>query len=239
MNKTLFLILLVIATTLLVGSVSAQNCKVTVQSKNTKDLLNEIPGINSQLQTCPGTMNSWASRIIGNGNTQINIAMNDGTTESLYATISNKQVTSIQKGTIKYKYLITTDESTVDSILASNNRFSAFLSMFQQKKIKVQAKPIFSKIKLVFAKPLLGLFGGKVATPQKVEGSGKPEYCDETYIAGHSGYAENKEKWDQYSAETDGACQSRYGRGIPSPCVYSVQLSISGNPYYLCWYNNP
>ncbi|MFH1473513.1 MAG: hypothetical protein ABIE55_01330 [Candidatus Aenigmatarchaeota archaeon] len=70
-------------------------------------------------------------------------------------------------------------------------------------------------------------------------GEGRPDDCFDTAYQAHKGYNENQALWDQYTAETDGVCQSTYGRSVPSPCVYTVQLSTSGNPYYLCWYNNP
>ena len=68
--------------------------------------------------------------------------------------------------------------------------------------------------------------------------SGKPEYCDDTAYQAHPGYNGNEALWDGYMADSDGVCQSQYGRGVPSPCVHSVQVSVAGNPYYLCWYNN-
>ena len=68
--------------------------------------------------------------------------------------------------------------------------------------------------------------------------SAKPENCEETYVKGHDGYAENQKLWDEYSAKTNGVCQSIFGKGIPQGCEYQVQLSKGGNPYYICWYKN-
>jgi hypothetical protein len=70
-------------------------------------------------------------------------------------------------------------------------------------------------------------------------GAGRPTDCFDTAYQAHPGYNENQATWDRYTAETDGVCQSTYGRGVPSGCEYIVQLSRAGNPYYLCWYNNP
>ena len=75
--------------------------------------------------------------------------------------------------------------------------------------------------------------------PSVPSGEGRPENCDETAYHAHPGYNENRETWDRYTAETDGVCQSRYGAGVVGPCVHIVQVSVQGNPYYLCWYNNP
>ncbi|MDD9952964.1 MAG: hypothetical protein OXR66_01355 [Candidatus Woesearchaeota archaeon] len=65
---------------------------------------------------------------------------------------------------------------------------------------------------------------------------GKPANCDDTWLPGHRAYAQNQATWDSYSSDTDAVCQSQPGRGLPAGCVHTVQLSISGNPYYLCWY---
>ncbi|MFH1587043.1 MAG: hypothetical protein ABID38_04255 [Candidatus Diapherotrites archaeon] len=70
-------------------------------------------------------------------------------------------------------------------------------------------------------------------------GAGRPDNCFDTAYQAHRGYNENQALWDGYMADTDGVCQSEYGKGIPGPCAHSVQLSTNGNPYYLCWYNNP
>jgi len=72
---------------------------------------------------------------------------------------------------------------------------------------------------------------------QPASGLGRPDNCDDTAYQAHPGYNQNKETWDRYTAETEGVCQSQYGRGVPSPCIHTVQLSVQGNPYYLCWYN--
>jgi hypothetical protein len=68
---------------------------------------------------------------------------------------------------------------------------------------------------------------------------GRPDNCDDTAYQAHPGYNENAALWDSYMADTDGVCQTRYGTGIPSDeCEHTVQVSVQGNPYYLCWYNN-
>jgi hypothetical protein len=88
------------------------------------------------------------------------------------------------------------------------------------------------------APPLNWCFIRETITPSE-EGSGRPDYCDDTAYQAHPGYNENQALWDSYMADTDGVCQSQYGRGVPSPCAHTVQVSVQGQPYYLCWYNNP
>ncbi len=71
-------------------------------------------------------------------------------------------------------------------------------------------------------------------------GEGRPDNCDDTTYQAHPGYNENQALWDSFMADSDGVCQTQYGTGIPSGvCEHAVQLSIQGQPYYLCWYNNP
>jgi len=72
----------------------------------------------------------------------------------------------------------------------------------------------------------------------EVSALGRPANCDDTTYQAHPGYNENQATWDRFTAETDGVCQSQYGRGVPSPCVHIAQISVQGNPYYICWYNN-
>jgi len=69
-------------------------------------------------------------------------------------------------------------------------------------------------------------------------GAGRPDNCLDTSYQAHQGYNQNQALWDGYAADTDGVCQSEYGTGAPTGCAHIVQLSVQGNPYYLCWYNN-
>ncbi|MFH1978700.1 MAG: hypothetical protein ABIJ92_05225, partial [Candidatus Aenigmatarchaeota archaeon] len=70
-------------------------------------------------------------------------------------------------------------------------------------------------------------------------GEGRPDNCDDTAYQAHPGYNGNEALWDGYAADTDGVCQTRFGTGVPSgPCAHTVQVSVGGNPYYLCFYNN-
>jgi len=78
----------------------------------------------------------------------------------------------------------------------------------------------------------------KQPTPVPPSGAGRPDNCFDTAYQAHPGYNSNQAFWDGYTADTDGVCQSEYGRGVPSPCAHIVQISYRGNPYYICWYNN-
>ena len=95
---------------------------------------------------------------------------------------------------------------------------------------------VMKNILLVFVITLLAI--SFVVFPT-VSGLGKPANCDDTAYQAHPGYNENQALWDGYMADSDGVCQTRFGTGVPSsPCKHTVRVSVQGNPYYLCWYNN-
>lgn len=239
MKKSYLLLISVIVGIFVVSLVNAvppsSVCGVLVASTNTQSFLNEIPSVDSKLQTCTILIDGSINSLVGNGDVLVEVTMNSGSVENFYITIANKQITHITAGTTNSKYTVMTSEATMDKILSSNDVLNDILDAYNNKEIKVVAHGFFNKIKFFFAK----FFIPKASNNNQNNAvTGKPEYCDETYLPGHRNYAENKELWDSYSADTDNVCQSQYGKGIPSPCVHSVQLSIEGNPYYLCWYNN-
>lgn len=221
------------AVLLIMGIASA--C-LTVNAKDTAMYLNEIPSISSQLGSCTIALPSSAGILVSTGNILVSISMNDGTTEQFYFTLQNKVVTGITTGApSSYTHEVTLSESTLDGILSATDPTNEILRGIKTKAIHVRASGVFGKLKWFFAQFFVPSPSSSPATTTGP--TGKPDYCDETYLPGHQGYAENKDLWDSYSSDTDKVCQSQYGRGTPSPCVHTVQLSVSGNPYYLCWYN--
>lgn len=234
MKKSLVILLLSLFT---LSLTLAQSSCLTVNSKDTKSYLTEISSINSQLSSCSIQIPSQASSLISSGNILVSISMNDGSTEEFYLTILNLALTSITKGsTTSFTHKVFLSESTLDKILQSSDPTNEILAGINDKSIKIKANSFVGKIKWFFAKFFLPKPASSTITTETPVG--KPENCDDTYLPGHKDYANNKALWDSYSAETDNVCQSQFGKGIPSPCVYSVQLSIDGNPYYLCWYEN-
>src|SRR3989338_5334342 len=228
--------------------VSAATC-LNVTAKTTQDYITEIPSINSQLASCTVDVPNSIYKILGEGNILVNITLNSGATEQFYVTISsNKVVTGISSGVpLKYNFKVSFSEATMDKILTSNDSLNEALRGVKNKDIKVKANSFSGSIKWFFAKFFLPNPGAPAKnTPAGTNANqnsavtgevGKPNFCDETYLPGHRDYAQNKELWDGYSANSDKVCQSQYGKGIPSPCIHAVQLSIEGKPYYLCWYN--
>ena len=236
----LFLVLFLAA----IVSVSAQsNCQDAYNGyTTTKSILSDLNGINSKLSNCPVMLVGPVASLVGDGNMRLIIMMKSGVAEPIYGTIKNGNLVSVSKTASTHKYIITTDEGSLNMLLQSKNKVGASFFLYLNKKIKIAASGFISNVKLFFARPFLSYAAKKGQVepePEKpAEGPrGKPDYCDGTYPPGHREYAANKALWDSYSADTDAVCQSQYGRGTPSPCVHTVQLSVDGNPYYLCWYN--
>jgi hypothetical protein len=248
MNNLLKKTFLLTIVFVLIINIASAACPIKVQSKNTKDFLNEIPSLNSDLSNCPTKLHGSVSILIGSGITKAVINMKDGSTKNVFMNIQSGNIKSISSSGSSSVYTVTTDEASVDALLNANNKLGVFSTLYSQGKIKISATGFFRSTKLFFARPFLGIFTFFNKAPannnnnqnqqQNTAGpTGKPDNCDDTYMQGHQGYAQNKALWDGYSANTDAVCQSQYGRGVPSPCVHTVQLSVQGNPYYLCWYN--
>jgi hypothetical protein len=216
-------------------------CPAKVQSTNTVMLFSELASLNTDLQSCPGTLPQGVSSLIGNGGLNFVVNMNDGTVRTIFIATSGGQITGVSNGAGSARYTATTTETTLDTILSSGNPAGAALSAYAKKSITLRANTFFRSIGLFFVQPFARAAVGRAAASQPTPPgpSGKPENCDGTYLPGHRGYAENKALWDSYSANTDDVCQahnSELPRG--GHCEHTVQLSVSGNPYYLCWYNN-
>lgn len=221
--------------------VSAGSTCLTLKARTVTDYLNELPSLNSQLSTCIISVPTTANSIVKDGNLLVSIAMNSGTVEQFYVTIANQQLAGFTKGKpTTFTHEVKLSEDTFNKILQSNDALNEVLIGINNKDIIIRANTFFGKIKWFFAKFFLPKAQPSTqAAPVNVPGGpvGKPDNCDETYLPGHREYANNKALWDRYSSDTDKVCQSQQGKPLPSPCVHVVQLSISGTPYTLCWYN--
>jgi hypothetical protein len=232
------LLLFSICALLIITLVSAGSTCLTLNSKTTLDYLNELQSLNSQLSTCTVTVPSVGYKLVGEGNVLFSILMNSGSTEQFYISIKNQKVESFNKGSPStHSFEVKLNETTFDKILQSNDPTNSVLKGVKSKDIKIRANTFIGKIKWFFAKFFLPNPTPSTTPSLPTGPTGKPDNCDETYLPGHREYANNKALWDGYSLDADKVCQSQFGKGTPSPCIHSVQLSINGNPYYLCWYN--
>jgi hypothetical protein len=218
------LLILSIVLVAFMGLVSADPaCSININAKTVQDLTAEMPAINAQLQSCPLDIPPALRFISKTGNALITVTMNDGTTSQFAFLTLFGEITGAQVGTTSSRLEITTTENSLNAALNSPDPVMTILSLYQSKGLTIKSPRFFTQAKLTVVKPFVGFF---------IPASEKPKRCDETWIPGHRGYAENKDVWDGYSANTQGVCQSNQ----PVSCVHTVQLSISGNPYYLCWY---
>ena len=245
MKKYLTLVLILLMT---VSLASAAECPVKVKSKNTNDFFQEIPSLDSDLAVCPLELSGTLNLVLGSGIIRVDIKMNDNSFKSFYLKKTSKKITSIStKSPGNLNYMVSTNENAVDAMLTSNNKFGTFSTLYSNGDITIKGVNLWPKIKLFFIKPILKIVANKNKLPlNQALGPGPggaggasvstPSDCFETEPKAHIGYQENHALWDRYTSETIGVCQSTYGRGVPSPCVYTVQLSRDGNPYYLCWY---
>src|SRR3989338_2262178 len=92
MFKSSKLVFIFLATIISLSVVSAA-CPIKVNSKTTSDLLNELPSINTDLQTCPTAVPSQLTKLIKNGVLLVEITDND----DIAVTIKKGMVTSVQK----------------------------------------------------------------------------------------------------------------------------------------------
>ncbi|MFC1647850.1 hypothetical protein ACFL1B_00280 [Nanoarchaeota archaeon] len=132
----------------------APMCPVQMASRNTKDLLNEVPILNSQLMACPVALPGRASMLINNGNLQVNIAMKSGSNERLTLTVANKQITGIQRGGSSCKQKIAISETNLDTILGSRNTATTILQLYSNKQIKISGCGFFRGIVTGIVNPI-------------------------------------------------------------------------------------
>lgn len=228
---------------------SAQGCSVSVSASDTAGFIQEVSSLNSQFQNCPQALPFPLSSLFGNHVVVFEIAMQNGNTQNIYFTTDNGALSGVSLSGTGTGYTIGITQCGFDTALAEDD-FAVYGQLWDSGDLTIDAVGFWKRSLLAVTRPFIGGALGTPATPYTIECSnsaavanpvaaaaGKPDNCDETYMQGHQGYADNQALWDSYSADTDGVCQSQYGRGIPSPCVHTVQLSVSGNPYYLCWYN--
>ncbi len=246
MKKLLFLAFLLCALPAVLAA-----CPVTLSASNTQALLTEIPTLNADLQACPMNIPGPMNRLVGSGNVNFVINMNDGTTQTIFISTANNQATQVLLGANKGTagWTATISEANLDVVLASRPRAPALTQAYIQGKLTIRANTFFKRVGWFFTQPFVKRAANKAVAsnpPQQrappMTGQpytpGKPAHCDETYMEGHEGYQYAKANWDQYKADTDGVCQMQQGYLNDNHCIYGVQGGKGGVVYYLCWYRN-
>ena len=232
--RNLVLVSLLVLVFPLVSAQCSFNAPVVV---DTQDFLNQIQTINGELVKCPVEVPSAVHKIFGDGTVQVNIAMNSGAVEGFSVVISGGKLIGVSSSANKYAYLIELSEGTLNSLIS--NKFSNVMNHYSNGDIKIKGGTFVNSVKLFFVKIFGGLFID--AGNPRVETSGQPDNCHETYLPGWEEYStpEVKEQWDQYTSQTGGVCQFDVGTAGPqgSECAFVYQKVKGGASSWLCWYN--
>lgn len=121
--------------------------------KTVDDFFEDIPSLNEELQSNEIILPKPAGFLINNGNVLVEIIVNDGALRDFYFSIENRRIVSILEGKPeKSRYIISTNEETANSVLASEDKAETLLSHYKNKKIEIKAVGFGNKIKLSLAK---------------------------------------------------------------------------------------
>jgi hypothetical protein len=141
-----------------------QPCKISFTATNTQELIKDIPSLNAQLMGCPQQIPKGTGLVFANGDTQVDISMNAGGTQSFLVTISNGAVTGVKSGSGNCKQKISTTETDVDNVMSSTSVGQAIAYIIGQKKLKVQGCTILPKVRLFFVNPIVRLISRSQAS---------------------------------------------------------------------------
>jgi len=249
MNKLITLGVLFFVLFILFSFGALAQCDLNIQSTSVSGFILEVSTIDQTLKNCQQSLPFPLSWIFSDEKVVLDVAMQNGGSEIFVFEMENGFLSGLSRGGTGTGYSISIQQCGFETALRNGNNFEVYGQLYRDGDLTFSAVGFWKRILLKTAKPFLGIVLPTPSTSYAIECTdtsagfvtptvgGKPDNCDETYLPGHQGYAENKDLWDSYSADTDRVCQSQFGRGAPSPCAHTIQLSISGNPYYLCWYN--
>ena len=153
MKKSLIFILalLLISTSLVIAQTAY--CSNNISFSNLQDLITNLDSLNTQLNTCPINLPGAIGSLVGNGNIETSIKLNDETNSVFYVTISNKQLLGVStQSTGKITYLVSISETTLNSILSSQDQRNSFLSAYNSGQITIKGNNFINKLKLFFAR---------------------------------------------------------------------------------------
>lgn len=131
-------------------------CPATLFARNTDDFLNEISLLNSKLQNCQMSLPASIGKLVS-GNTQLEI-LRKSSVERVTILISNNQITGIQKGVNSCKNKIVVTETDLDSVLGAKDRATAFLSLYVNKKVKIQGCTFLRQAFFTLSSPFTRFF---------------------------------------------------------------------------------
>ncbi len=117
------------------------------------DFFEDIPSINSELQSQEIILPSYVGFLISNGNVLVDITMSDEAKRNFYIAVKDKKIDEISLGTPnKKKYIVSSDEETVNEILGAEDTVDAILTNYREGEIKLKAVGAGNKVKMFFAR---------------------------------------------------------------------------------------
>jgi len=139
-------------------------CKVIIYASTVQDLINQVSGINTQLQACPQSVPSPADKYVKNGNTFVDISMTAGGTQSFTITAANDQLTGVQAGHVgTCVQKATVSEADLDTALNSVDLTQAVTYLVGQNKVTISGCTFIQKAKFFFAMPIVRFIARRVA----------------------------------------------------------------------------
>lgn len=150
------------------------SCTISISARNVNDFMNQIPVLNTQLTNCPQTLPKGTGLVLSNGLTLVNIAMNNGQTQSFTLKITNGQLTGISAGGSLCVQKITVSENDFNSVLSSSNMVQAISYLVAQKKVNIQGCNFLSSARLFFVKPIVRIVAGNQGQSMP---AAKPKDC--------------------------------------------------------------
>ncbi|MCB9361859.1 hypothetical protein H6504_00345 [Candidatus Woesearchaeota archaeon] len=218
--------------------IQASSCKVKVYSGNTQTLFTEIPLINKQLQSCQPPLPPNTGIVLSDGETLVEIAMNNGKIKEMVLTITGGKFAGVRTGTATAcKQKLETTEAAVDQILNSQTLGQTAGYLYSTGGIKLKGCGVLSSVKLFFVNPIAKFFVKKQApqpSPQKpaVNCGNVGEQCNNrgcfSGICGSPREQNADGQWGYWDyeclavSEWDAKCQGKGNSPPPWSCIQSV-----------------
>ncbi len=138
------------------------SCPISTRPANTQALLNQIPQLNSQLQSCSTPLPNGAGFLFGNSNTVVNIAMNNGQTQSFTIVTNKGSVSGVTTGARACRQRVSISQATLDQILNSPNPAASFFNAISNKNLQISGCSLARRILFGFLNPFIGFLGPRI-----------------------------------------------------------------------------
>jgi hypothetical protein len=154
-NKILLLLIVLCFVFLSIQNVDAK-C-INIQSEDTASFMNEIPSINTQLQTCQAKSPLFLYR-----NSVFLVNINGLTTTNNFSlTIKKGKITEITVSPVIASYTVTMSESDFEGFLRSSDATATVSQLYKAGKITVAPHGFINTLRWWITKPFIGFFAPK------------------------------------------------------------------------------